>query len=246
MVTAVDLTTIWQQRRRPLFVIVVVLVLVLVLEAGFYLGQRTAYYAMGAKRKHYTEMQEELLSLQNSLRARDADLAIQATRSEVDRQALELVRKELAGQREEIASLVEGLGFYRSLMSPGEVAQGLGLRGIELMAGEKPRQYYFRIVVLQDARKHEQLEGVLQAVVTGTTDGKPAEYPLAELSEDIPGEGATLEFRYFQSIRGSMVLPEGFEPAGVTVEAATRAPHAYKVREVYPWRLEERFTHVGK
>jgi hypothetical protein len=245
-VTAVDLTNLWRQRRRPIVVIAAVLVFVLVLEAGFYLGQHAAYRGMGAKAKNYREMQAELLSLQNILQARDTELAISATRHEVDRQALEMVRKEMAGQQEEIAGLVEGLDFYRSLMSPDGIPQGLSLRGIELVAGDQPRHYYYRILVQQEARKHELLEGTLTAVVTGVADGKPAEYSLAKLSEDARGENIPLRFRYFQAIKGGIVLPDGFDPGGVTVEIKTAAPQAYQIREDYPWQLEERFTHVGK
>ncbi|MCP5129015.1 MAG: hypothetical protein H6985_05445 [Pseudomonadales bacterium] len=239
-----DLRTLLQQRRTPIFIIGTVLVLALVLEAGFYLGQQLAYRGMGAKPKFYKEMQAELIALQDTLRARDTELAIRSTRHEVDRQALEMVRKELSSQNEEIAGLVEGLSFYRSLMSTGDVPQGLSLRGLELIAGDNPRQYSFRIVVQQEARKHEQLRGSLTVVVNGVLDGQPAKYSLAELSDDVTDKGADLEFRYFQSVRGTMLLPEGFEPASVTVTAKTTKPTVHEIREEYPWRIEEKFTHV--
>lgn len=235
-----------RQRRRPLLIVVGTLVLALVLEAGFYLGQHAAYRGMGAKPRSYQAMQAQLLELENSLRERNAELAIQRTRHEVDRQALELVRKELAGQKEEMAGLEEGLAFYRSLMSPGEIAPGLSLRGIELKADEEPGTYSYRIVVQQEARKHELLKGSLSATLKGLQDGAPAEHSLAELSEDFGADSVPLQFRYFQSISGHMVLPEGFEPQTIEVQASTLKPHAHEVREQYPWQLEERFTHVGK
>ena len=241
-----DMATRVQQLRRPIVIIVVLLVVALVLEVGFYLGQHAVFNGMGASPKSYKAMQKELVSLQNTLRSRDTELAILRTRQEVDRQALELVRRELAGQKEEIAGLEEGLGFYRSLISPGEIAPGLSLRGIELKAGEEPRQYNYRIVVQQEARKHEQLKGTLEVLINGISQGQPARYTLAELSEDFEGKGAALQFRYFQSIEGTLTLPEGFEPGVVSVEARTVKPHEFSIREDYPWQLEERFSHVGK
>jgi hypothetical protein len=235
-----------REKRRPLLILVATLVLALVLEAGFYLGQRAAYHGMGAKPKSYAAMQAQLLELESSLRSRSAELAVQSTRHEVDRQALEMVRKELASQKEEIAGLEEGLAFYRSLISPGDIAPGLSLRGIELKAGEEPGSYSYRIVVQQEARKHDMLKGSLSAVVQGQLDGAAVAYPLAELSDDIDAGGVPLQFRYFQSITGQLVLPEGFEPTAVEVEATTLKPHKFEVRERYPWQLEERFTHVGK
>ena len=241
-----DLASLIRQRRRPIFIIVVTLVLALVLEAGFYLGQHAAFTSMGTKPKTYKAMQAELMAVQSTLRLRDEELAIQRTRHEVDRQALELVRKELAGQREAITGLEEGLAFYRSLISPGEAAPGLSLRGLELMAGEQPGQYFYRIVVLQEARTYEQLVGSLAVVISGVKGGAAVEYPLAELSADFKGGGSTLDFRYFQSVQGSLELPEGFAPGSVRVEARTRKPREFVIRQEYPWQLAERFTHVGK
>lgn len=105
----VDVTALFNRRRWPIVVVVLVLLLALALEGGFYLGQRSAYHGLGAKPKAYSEMQAELVALQNRLRSRDAEMAIQATRNEVDRHALELVRRELAEQKEEIAGLVSTL-----------------------------------------------------------------------------------------------------------------------------------------
>ncbi len=243
---AVDLTALFHQRRRPIIVVVVILVLALVLEGGFYLGQHAAYSGIGARPKTYRATQEELISVQDTLRSRDAALAIQLARHEVDRQALELVRKELVGQQQDIAGLEESLGFYRSLMSPGKIATGLSLRGLDLMAGDQPRQYFYRIVVQQEARRHEQLKGSLSVVISGVMDGERVEYSLAELGEDFGDEGVALEFRYFQSVEGQLVLPEGFKPGNVRVDARTLEPHQFEAREEYPWQLEERFTHVGK
>jgi predicted transcriptional regulator len=246
MVAAVDWRTLLADRRRPIIVVGVMLVLALVLEAGFYLGQYFAYSGMGARPKDYKAMQAQLIAVQNALKSRDDELAIQRTRHDVDRQALELVRKELAGQKEEIAGLEEGMAFYRSLISPGEIAPGLSLRGLELKAGEQSREYFYRIVVQQEARTHEQLKGSLSVVISGQKGGKPVKYSLADLSDDFKAGGDALQFRYFQSVEGELVLPDGFEPDTVRVNARTVSPHAFDIGEEYPWQLEERFTHVGK
>lgn len=240
------LTSRLGRMKRPIVVLVVTLVLALAVEAGFYFGQHTAYGGMGADPKAYQAMQVELMSVENALRSRNAELEILSTRHEVDRQALELVRKDMAAQNEEVAALEEGLAFYRSLMSPSDIAPGLNIRGIELMAGEQPRQYFFRIVLQQEARKHALLKGSLSAVISGLMAGVAVEYSLAELSEDAGDGGIALQFRYFQSIEGHLVLPDGFEPREVTVQASTLKPQKFEIREEYPWQLEEKFTHVGK
>jgi hypothetical protein len=242
----VDLTGQLKRMRRPIVILVVILLLALAVEVGFYFGQHSAFGGMGADPDNYQAMQAELISVENALRSRDAELEVTRTRREIDRQTVELVRKGMADQNEEIAALEEGRAFYRGLISPGDIAPGLNLHGLELMVGEQPGHYFFRIVLQQEARKHALLKGKLEAVISGVMDGKVAEYSLAELSDDIEGDGIALQFRYFQSIEGQLVLPQGFEPGEVRVMASTEKPHKFEIRENYPWQLEERFTHVGK
>ncbi|MEM6580844.1 MAG: DUF6776 family protein [Pseudomonadota bacterium] len=233
-------------KRQIILALAALLMLVLALEAGVYMGQHFAYRSMGANPDNYQSMQAELIAVQNTLRERTTDLEVLATRREIDLQALEMVRKELAAQEEEIAALEEGLALYRGLMAPGDLDPGLNLYDMELMAGDRNDQYLFRFILQQEARRHALLKGNLTAVVSGVANGQFVELPLAELSEDIPHNGVDLQFRYFQSVEGQLVLPEGFEPSEVTVEANTRKPNAFTIRESFPWQLEERLTHVGK
>ena len=116
-----ELISLIRQRRRPIFIIVVTLVLALVLEAGFISGSTRRLPAWGPSPRPTKAMQAELMAVQSTLRLRDEELAIQRTRHEVDRQALELVRKELAGQREAITGL-EGLAFLPQPDISGEAA----------------------------------------------------------------------------------------------------------------------------
>lgn len=235
-----------RQRRRRIFILLGGLLLCLALASGFYLGQRAAYGGMGVDPQAYRELQAALPLAREELKAKAAELEVETTRHAVDREALEMVRKEIAGQKEQIAGLEEGLRFYRSLMSPGEVSQGLSLRAIELVALEEAGRYSYRIVAQQEARKHELLKGKLDVEVFGLLGQEQVSYPLSELSSDTGDEALALRFRYFQAIEGEMILPEGFEPRGIRAVASTSAPRKTEVRAEFPWQVQERFTHVGK
>lgn len=233
-------------RHQEIVVSVLALAAALVLAAGFVLGRQAAFSGVGIDPQRYRAQGKAL----EDARAEQAELSHQlgvlAARHDVDRAALELVRQELAGQREQIAGLEEGIRFYRSLMAPGEIAQGFSLRKIELVAREEPGRYGFRIVAQQEARKHTPLQGELYAEVSGQEAGEPRSYPLAELSADLESTILPLRFRYFQSIEGDLVLPEGFEPIAVSVVATLSVPDKAEAREQYPWQVQEKFTHVGK
>jgi hypothetical protein len=230
-------------RQRLLLAVLISLGFVV---AAFYIGERAAYSGMGLNPELYRAMKTQLPELQAQLVVAEARLEVQSTQNQMGQQALEMVRRDLADQKEQIASLEEGLQFYRSLMAPGEIAQGLSLRPLELVALDSPGYYSYRIVAQQEARKHSQLKGELSAEVIGVLAGQQVSYLLAELSSDIEGSEIALRFRYFQSIDGELSLPEGFEPRSVSLVATATAPRKMEVREQYPWQVTEKFTHVGK
>lgn len=232
--------------HRQVVVLVLTLSAAVVMGAGFVLGRQAAFSGVGIDPDRHRVQGEALQAARAEQAELSRQLGVITTRREVDRAALELVRQELAAQKEQIAGLEEGIRFYRSLMAPGEIAQGFSLRQIELVAREEPGRYGFRIVAQQEARKHTSLRGELYAEVSGQQAGEPRSYPLAELSADLESTILPLRFRYFQSIEGDLILPEGFEPQAVSVVATLSAPSKAEAREQYPWQVQEKFTHVGK
>lgn len=235
-----------RRHRRRLQVTVALLVAAVLLGLGALLGQQAAYRGMGLDPEQYRQWRRDLPAARRQIAALQDQLAAADTRHEVDRAALELVRKDLARQREQIADLDEGLRFYRSLMAPGEIAQGFSLRDVELTALEPPGRFAYRLVAQQEARKHDTLQGELQLTVLGLEEGQPISYPLSALSDDVESDGLDLRFRYFQVVEGELTIPEGFEPQSIEISATISKPRQLELRENHPWQVQERFTHVGK
>ncbi|KAA1192068.1 hypothetical protein F0M18_11180 [Pseudohalioglobus sediminis] len=230
------------QRRRSLLAGVLLIAL---LVGAFFLGERSAYRGLRLNPEMYVAMKAEVPRLQARVAELEAQLDVERTQAQVDKQALEMVRREIAVQKEQIAGLVEGLGFYRSLMAPGEIAQGLSLRPLELVA-QDDGEYGFRIVAQQEARKHALLKVDLFAELVGVRAGERVSYSLAELSDDVDSNPIPLRFRYFQSVEGTLSLPENFEPRSVRLLAKTASPREMEAQEEFPWQVKEKFTHVGK
>ncbi|MEP1472057.1 MAG: DUF6776 family protein [Halieaceae bacterium] len=232
--------------RRRVLVVAVALLAALILVAGFYLGQLAAYSGMGIDPELYRQLRADQPEKEQRLQELDNELATLESRNEVDRAALELLRSDLADQKREIGDLEEGLRFYRGLMAPGELAQGLSLRTPELVALNGEGRFAFRIVAQQEARKHETLRGTLYAEIFGLLEGEQVTYSLAELSDDFDKDVIPLRFRYFQAIEGEVSLPAGFDPRFINVTASATSPRKAEAREQYPWQTKEKFTHVGK
>lgn len=227
-------------RHREIAVLVALLVMAVVLALGYFLGQRSVRINLAVEPEEKPAVAEqELLALQ-------AELEVQRLQSELDRTAQGIVRREIAAQKEQIANLEEGLRFYKGLMAPEEITQGLSLRKLELIGTEFSDRFVFRLVAQQEALKHATLKGSLSIELFGRQGGGELAYSLADISDDIEGNPVTLRFRYFQPIEGELVLPAGFTPQEFRVIAKASAPREMEVREQFQWDVQERFTYVGK
>ena len=228
--------------RQALNIVAVILVCAGGALAGYQLGRATSElddtYLGSVERLNETN---QLTIEQLEAQLVEADLT-----REVDREATRALKEDIRVLRDQVAALTEEVTFYKSLMAPGEIAQGLSLRPPELVALEEPGQFAFRIVAQQEARKHSLLKGDLSAVLNGELADQEVSYSLAELSDDLEPGKVPLRFRYFQSIEGELRLPEGFVPRSVDLVATATAPRKMEVREQFPWQLQEKFTHVGK
>jgi hypothetical protein len=233
-------------RPGPKLALALALLLLLTLLAGIYLGRQAARQDTKVVPQSMESMESELSATREALKVARGDLQMQRTRHEVDSRALELLRSEMAAEKERTADLEEGLRFYRSMVVSEDMANGLSLRKPELVPGGAPGHFVYRIFVQQKEREYEMVEGTLSVEVFGLKGKAEATYPLADLSKDFDHAAAALHFRYFQAIEGELALPEGFEPRGMTVVAHASKPRETEVREQFPWTLQERFINVGK
>ena len=232
-----------RKSRKPLLLVVLLLI---VLAAGLYVARGGHLSGASGDAKSLHKLRGELSAARAQIKELGDALEVQRTRHTVDRRALELVRLEMAAQKEYTSDLEEDLRFYRSLMSPQGLASGLSARTPELVALDGTGRYAFRIVIVQAARKHQLVMGSLSLEVNGLFGEEEVSYTLAELADDpVDGELA-LQFRYFQAIEGEFTLPDGLEPISLTVVASASKPSKLEFREQFPWQLQERFTHVGK
>lgn len=227
------------------FLFAMVLLFAMALAAGIYLGRHWAD-PQGEKQEAIERMRSELSAAKAALKTVRGDLEMQRTRHEVDKHALELLRSEMAAEKERTADLEEGLSFYRSMVVSEDATKGLSLRPPELVAGETPGRVKYRIFVQQKDREYEMVEGRLSVDVFGTIGEEEVRYPLTKISKDFDEKAARLQFRYFQAIEGEIALPDGFEPKAMKLSARARKPREMAVTEQFPWKLQERFINVGK
>lgn len=214
------------------------------LAAGLLIGGFGSLQLQWENLQEKRELQERVVLQARQLEALRQWQADNQTRLEVDSAALEIVRLELAAQQETIAELERGIRFYKSLMAPGELAQGLNIRSVDLAPTEQENVYQFRILVQQNDSRQELVSGVLIVKVLGESAGAEREFDLSELSEQVPNTDIRLRFKYFQAIDGELKLPAGFVPTMLRVSAVSGKKGQADVVEQIPWAVQERLSHV--
>jgi len=186
-----------------------------------------------------TLLNEELQQLRGELVRSDS-------RHEVDQSALEMLRGQLAGQQQELADLELALQFYRQLMAPENVLQGVAVRQIELIDTAKPNQFRYRILIQQEASQHSEVEGSLQVVLIGLASDSERELALSAIDGELDEVSLPLQFKYFQAIEGFIDLPEDFVPDRFRMTLQVLQPRNSEIEQQFPWRVRPRFSHVGQ
>jgi hypothetical protein len=202
---------------------------------AFVLGQYLEQSSDAIARQELTTLRTELDEVRKAeqrLRQQRENAKLGA---EVDRKSLEEVRQEVIDLRAALAALKEENQFYRNLMSPDLNARGLSFGPIEIVQTERPRSFRYKVVVQQLATQHELLTGTLRFSVVGRQDGEAKTLALKELSASVDGNSVPLRFKYFQNIEGELVLPEGFEPERIELEARPSGSNSTAVEKRLAW-----------
>jgi len=185
------------------------------------------------------KMREELDDVLREKKQLSQELENTRLGVEVDQHSLEKIRHEVFELKSTIAELEESNKVYRNLMAPSGNKRGLTFGPIEL-ARIDDRIYRFKVVMWQlTATSHQLLNGSLNFNVVGKQYGEVAVYPLKDLSKDIDSSNIKLRFKYFQELEGEILLPEGFEPQRIELEARSTGKSPTTIEKRFEWLAEE-------
>ncbi len=169
------------------------------------------------------------------------ELAQVRMNADIDRRANSNIRKEIAGLNKQVAGLKKEISFYKGLMAPTAEERGLRIRSLDLVASDNPRQYELKLVLQQLAVAHNVLYGYATINITGKQNGKERVLSLGDVSKQFDGKKVRVRFKYYQNIQGTLLLPEGFEPQGITIVIDAKAKKVGRVRGEH---IEKKFGWV--
>lgn len=153
----------------------------------------------------------------------------------IDEQALKAARDTISELEGNIASLESDLTFYRNIMAPSEVSQGLQVDQLAVRDVRGEGHYDFKLVLTQVGDNKSYISGVVAVNIIGERNGEQEVIPLRDLSEDVEDLGVRFRFRYFQDVEGMLVLPEDFEPYEVQVVAKAEGNKASQAERTFEW-----------
>ncbi|MEO8802446.1 MAG: DUF6776 family protein [Rudaea sp.] len=129
------------------------------------------------------------------------------------------LQQALRDRQEEITGLRADLAFYSRLTDGSGKAEGLKVHGLQLTAASVPRVYSFAITLTQTLKSGPVASGNVSLSVSGVSDGKLVTMPWTQLAPNQKPSGMGFSFKYFQQVTGTLMLPQGFTPNRIRVEA---------------------------
>lgn len=160
---------------------------------------------------------------------------------QVARIALEDLQRTLGDRQEEIAGLRADLAFYGRLVG-GARKEGLAIQALRLRPVADSRAWNFAVTLTQNIKRDKDVEGDVQISIDGVVAGKLTSMDWKSLQQRDPAPGIGYRFKYFQQVRGTVMLPEGFTPSRLHVKASGDGGSA---EQDFDWAEAQRSEDLG-
>jgi len=222
-------------RRRVVFYVLVVLAALAGLVAAFESGRLSAGYSTLDTALERHGLLKDLDEARARIVALETQVAHFEVSSRIDKEANAQIEKSLADLDGRLGEQAQELAFYRSVVSPKDVAPGLRIVRLQILPATQALHYRLRIVLVQGGRPQGTVSGTLAVSVDGQQAGQVVNLPL---DLGTPGrKELAFGLRSFQELEPEIVLPADFVAQRVQVEARPKGAEA-PLREAVPWKVD--------
>lgn len=229
------------RRARSRGALAVGCVLALVGAAGW-VGWRLAPRQPGVSMERAQQVQHALQQARGDAERLRQKSATLRRSDQISRAANRKIQHALAAREAKLDELRSQLAFFERLTDAARATGGLDVHSVEFTP-EPSGAWRYRIVLTQGLGRDVISEGGLRFAVDGVRDGQLVTLDWNDLHQRPEVEPQAYAFRYFQQLRGRVMLPAGFVPKRVRVSlhgddvsldqalawqqpAATGKPHA--------------------
>ena len=198
---------------------------------GYLLGREHFAEAAVTQRKLLIDFDRQALQLAEQERQQ---LALQLG-AEVDRQALEKMRRTVVVLDRKLSTYQEELDLYRNLVKSDQLQKGLQISNFLIRSTETPGVYRYRFALRKTEGLSKTTKVSFSVVWEGVSGGKVVQYSLAQLDPAVDSIPVNSRFKYFQLIEGVIHLPDGFEPKSIRANIWPSAKKARSKELVLSW-----------
>lgn len=140
----------------------------------------------------------------------------------VDKVSMRKLQHDLADRDQQISGLRADLAFYSHLV--GGAGQGvLQVQGVQLEpVPHSPHAWNLTLTLTRNARDNGDSRGTARIALEGVRRHALKRLPWPQLAGDQPKDGMAFDFKYFQQLHATVLLPAGFMPNKLHV---TVTPH---------------------
>lgn len=189
--------------------------------SGFYSDE--SMREIQALSNHVMELDAELTKLRSLAGTGESSLQIERVTQQ------QLVRQVKALEAEN-AALREDLAFFEGLLPASESVDDAGVRidNLRIVHEGTPREYRYRMLVLNGGRQAKELKGSLQLLVKMRQGGKDVMITLPSGNEPVP-QRFRFEIKHFHRLDGVFSVPQG--AVVISVEARLLQEGAVRAKQ---------------
>ncbi len=223
--------------RRFVWILGLFLAVSVAIVASYYRGYDKAQSDYQQAMEEWNHLHELATQQAEQLQQLNQQVANTQVGSSVNQQAMEVLRQQIVTLNEQITSLQESNNFYRQLMDPPENNKGITIASFKVEASAGVRSYHYELVIQQLTKEHHPISGRVNITLVGNMGEALHTYAITELSSKPSKADIPLKLRFYQTIVGDLVLPEGFEVKRVDVSAEKSGAAA--VTASFDWVVKE-------
>ena len=223
-----------QPGKKALLIIMLLIAFVGVGYGMYYYGHNSAGFDYGVIKTAHDNMQQQLYKIdQENTKLRENNAVLEQA-AVIDKKAYNDVNGSIKRLQNEILELKEQVAFYRGIVSPIKTATGLNITSFKLNKLGEESGYHFKLVLTQVKQNNRVIRGKANILIDGLQNGEPKQLDVATLMGKSKPD-MNLKFKYFQTIEGDMVLPEGFVPSSVLVDLKPSASGQDSISQTFNW-----------
>ena len=220
--------------RRRVQVLLILAAIIVTGVVAYEFGSFHSGYLNNAYKARIGKLEDEVDELEDNNNQLLSDVALLQRSSQVEKQAAFEVNANQHELESQVMELKEELSFYKSIISPSEMKPGLHVQSFNIENGETSHEYLYKLVLTQVRGQNRVARGMVDLLIDGEQDGEPRSLHLANVSNN-GVEQIAFAFKYFQSVEGSMVFPEGFKPSTIQIRVTPKSRRLESIEQSYSW-----------